>query len=321
MTKDQTTKGLHFVIIGLLIGITGLVVFNAQLGILKWITNYSVQIMLGMLALGFIFYTCAQERLMFTSFICCSLLCLFLQRSTNVNLVLPEYSAGSVLKIAHANLTNVDDDLELALQEIYSLNADLVSLQEVNFQLNERIEEIFGDKYPYRSSPMKKNDFWSIYVFSKVPMTSLDTFYVGDIPNLHGTISMEQDGPPIQFISSYILPPFSDQLGNDAFQKHLDEIASFRDSTTIPYFVFGDFNVAGWYDEIHDFREQAALMDSRRGYMPAVSNPFSFPVDHIFFSEQLKCVDFDIIKTPASTSIGIVGTYQLNDTYLSGLEE
>jgi len=320
MTKDQTKKGFQYVIIALLAAVTGIIIFNAQLGVFKWITNYGVQIMLGMLALGFVFFAFTQERLMFTCFICCSLLCLFLQRSTNTNLVLPAYSAGSILKIAHANLTNVGDDIETALQTIYDADADLVSLQEVNFQLNDRIASIFNARYPYRSSPMKKNDFWSIGVYSKQPLMALDTFYFGDIPNLHGTMTMEQEGQPIQFISSYVLPPFSNQLGIDQFKNHLDKIASFRDSRTIPYFVFGDFNVAGWYDEIHDFRERASLMDSRRGYMPAVSNPFSYPVDHIFFSEQLKCVDFDIIKTPTSESIGILGTYQFDDEFLSGLE-
>ena len=145
MTQEQTTKGFQFIISILLVAVTCLVVFNAQLGILKWITNYSVQIMLGMLGLGFVFYTLARERLMFTSFICCSLLCLFLQRSANANLVLPAYSTGSVLKIAHANLTNVDASVEDALLAIYNTDADLVSLQEVDFPLNERILEIFGD--------------------------------------------------------------------------------------------------------------------------------------------------------------------------------
>ena len=317
MTKDQTTKGLQFIIIGLLLAVTGLVVFNTQLGVLKWITNYGVQIMLGMLGLGFVFYAFAQERLMFTSFICCSLLCLFLQRSANVNLVLPAYSAGSVLKIAHANLTSVGDDMEMALQTIYNIDADLVSLQEVNFQLNDRIKEVFSDRYPYHSSPMKKDDFWSINVFSKKPLASIDTFYIGNIPNLHGAMSLEQEEQPIHFISSYILQP---ELGDEDFQRHLDQIVLARKSKSIPYLVFGDFNVAGWYDEIYNFKEQAGLMDSRRGYMPAVSNPFSFPVDHIFFSEQLKCVDFDIINTPTSYSIGIVGTYQLKDSFLSDLE-
>ena len=91
MTKEDTGKGFQFIVSVLLLAITCLIVFNAQLGVLKWLTNYGVQIMLGMLVLGFVFFIVAQERLMFTSLICCSLLCLFLQRSANANLVLPAY--------------------------------------------------------------------------------------------------------------------------------------------------------------------------------------------------------------------------------------
>ncbi len=318
--KEQTTKGFQLIIIAILAAATVLVVFNAQLGILKWITNYSVQIMLGMLALGFVFYTMAQERLMFTSFICCSLLCLFLQKSANANLVLPAYSSGSVFKIAHANLTNITGEMEDALLAIVETDADLISLQEVDFPLNERVVEIFSERYPYRSSPMKKNDFWSINVFSKLPFSGLDTFYFGDIPNIHGAITLAQEQQPIYFISSYVLPPFSDQQGNDDFKGHLDYISGRRRSMAAPYFVFGDFNVAGWYDEIRDFRDQTELMDSRRGYMPAVNNLLSYPVDHIFFSDQLKCVGFEMIETTAFDHIGIVGTYQLDNVVLETVE-
>lgn len=321
MTKEQTNKGFQFIISLLLIAVTCLVVFNAQLGILKWITNYSVQIMLGMLGLGFLFFILTKERLMFTSFICCSLLCLFLQKSANANLVLPAYSSGTVLKIAHANLRNVDEGIEEALVALYQTDADIISLQEVDFPLNEQIANIFAEKYPYRSSPMKKNDFWSINVFSKEPMVALDTFYYGDMPNLYGSINMSSEQQSINFVSTYILPPFSDQLGNDNFKGHLDSIANFRTSEDTPYFVFGDFNVAGWYDEIQDFREQAGLLDSRRGYMPAVTNLFSYPVDHIFFSEHLKCVGFEIIESASSSAVGIMGSYQLDDTYLEKMEE
>lgn len=319
MNKEQASKGLRLIISLLLVGVTILLVFNSSLGVLKWITNYSVQIMLGMLTLGFLFLIFAQERLMFTSLVCCSLLCLFLQRSSNNNLILPEYSAGGVLKIAHANMTNVTEDLDAAIAALVETDADLISLQEVSYPLNEKIHGLLQDKYPYRSAPLKKNDFWSLNVYSKSPIANLDTFYVGDLPNLQGEITLDNEELPINFVSTYMLPPFSDLLGNENFHDHLDLLASKRRSMTTPFVVFGDFNVAGWYDEIQDFREKAALMDSRRGYMPAVGSLFSYPVDHIFFSEQLKCVDFEVIQSVSADQFGIVGTYQINEVPLGDL--
>ena len=310
ITKSETSKAFQLLVSVALLAITGLIIFNAQLGVLKWLTNYSVQIMLGMLALGFIFFVFARERLMFTSLICCSLLCLFLQRSANANLVLPAYSSGAVFKIAHANLANVTGDLEEALNVIRDTKADLISIQEVNFPLQGQVNSHFVRSYPYQTGPMKKNDFWSINVWSQTPIINLDTFYVGDMPNLHGSILIENDAPPIHFISTYVLPPFSDQLGSNDFNAHLEQIGNRRRSMDAPYVVFGDFNVAGWYDEIQDFRERIELMDSRRGYMPAVNSIFSYPVDHIFFSEQLECIGFEVLETPSSGQIGIVGTYQ-----------
>jgi len=184
----------------------------------------------------------------------------------------------------------------------------------VNFPLNEKIQNLLQKQYPYHSSPLKKNDFWSINVYSKSAISNLDTFYVGDLPNLEGEILLENENLPIRFVSAYILPP----LGNNNFQDHLDRLSNTRRSKTSPFVVFGDFNVAGWYDEIQDFRDKTELMDSRRGYMPAVGSLLSYPVDHIFFSDQLKCVDFDVIQSNTD-QIGIVGTYQLDENFLSGL--
>jgi len=164
---------------------------------------------------------------------------------------------------------------------------------------------------------LKKNDFWSINIYSKASIEKLDTFYVGDLPNLEGEILLENENMPIRFVSTYMLPPFSD-LGANTFQDHLDRLVNTRRSMTAPFVVFGDFNVAGWYDEIQDFRDKTDLMDSRRGYMPAVGSLLSYPVDHIFFSSQLKCVDFEIIQS-STDQVGIVGTYQLDENFLSGL--
>ncbi|MBT8218375.1 MAG: endonuclease/exonuclease/phosphatase family protein [Bacteroidia bacterium] len=318
MKKVQNSRILQNTIALGLLMITLMVIFNAQLNILKWITNYGVQIMLGMLILGFLFFIFGQERLMFSSLICCAFLCLFLQRSANKHLVLPNPSIGSAIKIAHANLTNITGNLDMALEEISKTDADIISLQEVNFSLNERIQDIFSQDYPYMTRPMKENDFWSVAVMSKSAFQGLDTFYYDGIPNIHAKITLDNENRPIHIISAYLLPPFTDPLGN-SFQEHLDIIASKRRSLTDPYLVFGDFNVAGWYDEILDFREQAQLMDSRRGYMPAVNNLFGYPVDHIFYSDQLKCIGFEIIKDQDSQEIGILGTYQFDEEFLSGL--
>ena len=67
-----------------------------------------------------------------------------------------------------------------------------------------------------------------------------------------------------------------------------------------------------------EFKFNARLKDSRRDGIPrspegAVSF-FGVPVDHIFFSEQLECTEFRVIKNENASHLGIVGTYQLKTT-------
>lgn len=319
MTLEQSKKGFEYFFVAAFVGLTALIVFNDWIGMVRWIANYSVQVMLGFLAVGLMLFVFGKQRMMFISFGCCALLCMFLQKRGNANLVLPAYSAGSTITVAHANLTNITGSLEEAFLKILEEDADIISLQEVNLPLNAEVENAFKAQYPYISAPMKRNDFWSIVMMSKKPFKGLDTTYINNIPHLQGGITLDGEEQPVYFMSAYALPPFNQQSGGRALDLHLAEITSQRVPMDLPYIVVGDFNVAGWFDEMQDFREQNALLDSRRGYMPAVTNFFSYPIDHIFFSEQLKCVAFDIIKNVDAEHIGIVGTYQLSDSYLTSL--
>ena len=72
-----------------------------------------------------------------------------------------------------------------------------------------------------------------------------------------------------------------------------------------------------WTQEIRDFRSNANLNNSRRDI--SQSN-LRVPYDHIFFSNDLQCVEFSELKSENQNYLGITGTYQIKGDQIEASE-
>lgn len=267
-------------------------------------------IMLGYLGLGFIFLVANQTKLMFTSFVCCAGLCLFLKNSANSALHHPVQTSESTIKIAHFNISASDEDYDSTIDAILNTEADLISIQEVtpdwHYLLNEKLQQ----EYPYSNTVVRFDPF-GIAVYSKHPFQNIDTFFHQDIPNLKGSISINEKEKPLNFICTHTMPP----LYNAAYENmkgHLNTLADSIQNISEPIVTIGELNAPPWWQEIQDLRLRGGLNDSRRSASFGFSEIFQNPVDYIFFSDHLECVGFENITTATSSHLGISGTYQIN---------
>ena len=139
----------------------------------------------------------------------------------------------------------------------------------------------------------------------------MDTFYYDNIPNLSGMIKSKKDGRAIRFISSHTTPPLFN-VAYEHMRKHLQTIADYANQITTPIITLGEYNAPPWWAEIQELKEAANLYDSRRSAAYGFSDIFQMPVDYIFYSEHLNCIDFKPIYSKTSSHIGIMGSYQFN---------
>jgi endonuclease/exonuclease/phosphatase (EEP) superfamily protein YafD len=81
-----------------------------------------------------------------------------------------------------------------------------------------------------------------------------------------------------------------------------------------PVIVFGDFNNMPWSNELSAFQSKTDVSDSRRSqyptYHPGAPHLFDRPVEHIFYSKDLQCLDFDTHRA-GSTYLGTSATFRL----------
>ncbi len=238
-------------------------------------------------------------------------MCLFLKYSANAELKHPALVDTEVsFKIAHFNLSSSQGGFDRLVQIIKKTEADIISLQEVTPDWKVVLNEEFADLYPYHSCIVRSDPF-GLAIYSKHPL-QLDTFFFEDLPNLAGSFRPDPVSPDISFIASYITPPLYTQA-YEQFKSHLKTISNYAlDNSVPPILTIGDYHAPAWWNEIQGFRSTLHLNDSRRSAVVSQKGIFETPVDYIFHSTMLRCVDFSEINLDGGGHVGIMGTYQFN---------
>jgi len=183
-------------------------------------TNSAVEIMLGILGFGLLCLLLQWHRLMFVSFACAGVLSLFLKSSSNPAPVYAAPNVESDIEVIHLNISNYEGaEYEELTDLILDSGADMVSIQEVTPDWETVFRDELVDSFPHFSS-VASISFNGMAVYSKYPLTDVDTFYYKDIPNLTGIIKPNKsNSKPIRFISTYTDPAF----GTDKFYQELSD--------------------------------------------------------------------------------------------------
>ena len=309
-----------------MIVVAALVVFPPEVLVLKWSANYAVQIMFGYLFAGLLFLGLERRRLMLTAFVCCAVLCLFLKSASNSEMAPPPPAKDAPrFSVSHFNVNNPSGDMEEFFTGIETINADLVNIQEITPVWEDTIIKRLSPSYPYYYSNAELGLF-GMAVFSKYPFSNIDTFRYKEIPHLFGTLALN-DEHKVRFISIHPFPALNNYY-YERLKEHLGYVAQYCKEIVDPLIVLGDYHAVIWSDEVQDFRQSTRLNDSRRGLMPTFPHgSLTFheqPIDHIFYSKELDCLEFKTISSHQTTHLGIVGQFQFKpvktDSLLLGHE-
>ncbi len=304
MNSSKGDRNLLGWVIGILMVLTTLVVmFPPNMSFLKKGAEYAVFIMLGFLLLGMLFMVLDKKKLMAVSLCCTAILCIFLKSSSNNNLIFPARNNTANVSIAHVNLSYIDQGYEELLSLIDELNPEIISFQEVTPDWDFVLKSNLSQKYPSKYS-LVRFDTYGMAIYSQKRFTKVDTFMYQNIPNIRTEYDM--GGQAMTILSSYLLPPLS-RSATVSMENHLELISQKVLETNTPLFAIGDYNLVPWSNEVREFRESTNLGFSRRNI--AVSK-FRIPHDHIMYSKQLECIDFQELEDKKLNHIGIYGTYQ-----------
>jgi endonuclease/exonuclease/phosphatase (EEP) superfamily protein YafD len=312
-TTPQTRWIERFISFLLLLGIA-LCIYQPEIGVIKKWAQYAPQIAISYWVMGLVFLILRRSRLTFVSFSACGLLCIFLRETTNKNLANPKPTTEPKLSIAQFNLSASNSSYAQTVSLIRQANSDVLSLQEVTPEWQQWLKDSLHKMYPFRCQAATVN-LYNIELYSKFPFITCDTFYAQGVPNLLVSIKAKNSTRKTFVVSHYIMPP----LWNAAYktlQNQLHDMAMHLNTLKEPYITVGAYNMEASSFEIQQFRREAVLLDSRRGFKPMRNNgaiDFSdVPTEHIFYTPHFQCLDFQSISGSNQEQIGIVGTYQFN---------
>lgn len=305
----------YFLMISLISGAL-VCIFPPQIFFFKSMAEFAIQILFGYLGLGLLFLILKQPKLMFASFIACSILAIHLKSNTNPDLKKPQPTENqTIIDIALINTSNINEDPDGAIQAMLTSEACILSIPNLDPMLYEFLRDTLAEKFPYCTQRIGFDP--GIAVFSKFEINNQDTFFVENLPNIIGSIKPDGQDQELFFISSTTLPPFYTK-DYDRLKKQLNRIAEKASAINAPILTLADYNLVQWSDEIHDFRDKAGLKDSRRGFSPSGAGDnlfgsfFESPRDHIFFSDHFKCIGFENLESSSAQHFGIKGSFQFN---------
>lgn len=216
----------------------------------------------------------------------------------------PEHDNSPALRLLCLNVYTANPQKEEVIGLIRASNADLVGLLEVDGAWIAALQELMDEEYPFTVLSPREDNF-GIALLSRLRIASGNVRFLGPttVPSI--VAEVEVAGADVLLVLTHPVPP----VGRDAAagrDEQLVEIADLvRQRERGEAIVAGDFNATPWSPAMRPLK-QAGLQDARRGFgiSPTWMRQFpwilAIPIDHIFVTEGLRVVDFDVLPATGS---------------------
>lgn len=222
-----------------------------------------------------------------------------------------EQNGKAKITVAQFNVLKFNTNHESVIESIKSSCADIVSLQEIDGDWAKDIQQNISSLYPYSFSYPSEYCCFGIALYSKIPLKNAQLQWLGEVPNISADIVW--NGESIHVLSAHTHAPIS----KNKFEKrnvHIHDIANYLKGISSAKLVIGDFNSVPWDNFLSRFKEESKMHDSRHSYVstfPSFLGKFGIPIDYIFHSSELECINFTAIPSKDSDHNGIKGIFQL----------
>lgn len=215
------------------------------------------------------------------------------------------------IRLGQFNVLRFNRDYQSTIEEAIKSGSDFINFQEVDARWATYLQEGLKEKYPYYKI-VSQESCYGIAVFSKFPLSGLEVDFVQGIPMLKRIIN--SDKGILNFISVHTKAPTRYsffQLRNE----QINYVSRCLKKMEGPKVVIGDFNSVPWDDQIKGLVKDSNIRDSRKSLastfphnLPSI---FKIPIDFIFHSEDLECLNFKVVNGHSSDHNGIVGDFEI----------
>jgi endonuclease/exonuclease/phosphatase (EEP) superfamily protein YafD len=217
----------------------------------------------------------------------------------------------SDFSVVHFNVKENNKNINSVAKAALESNADILSFQELQQKTLTPLDTVLKKIYPYSMSDLSLKGF-GMAVYSKYPLIESKLIIQHDFPLLTGIIQVQ--GKEFQFISATTSSP-KNEKGYTEQLKQFKIIGNYVDTISLPLLVMGDMNAVPWSEQIENFQKETKLKDSRKDLSSTFpsNSIIQVPIDYIFHSKDLLCVDFRTLKPTSSNHLGIIGYYKFEE--------
>lgn len=276
---------------------------------------YSFWVIIGLLGLGLIFLCINQSQLMFYSFSACGLMCVYLHSQTQIPLKPEIADASPILQTSFVSLNESIQNVSAVLEIVADKHPHLLAIHQQNLECLDSIAILLKEQtYRYHQFYLLDTEE-RIDIFSKFPLQQCHIIQIGPTSSVIGKLVIPSFSgmQELAFIASEFAG--TSYLGIDEYHRqHLDFLVEQSRKSNTPLLLLGDYEKAAWSKELAYIRQNGNLQVSYRWVLAqAKAEKFPYlriPTQHIFHSNHLRCIDFEVEMLGSNDQFGIFGTYQ-----------
>ena len=214
-------------------------------------------------------------------------------------------------KITHFNVLKLNNQYHEIINYAETCQADLLSFNEVSPDWASKLQDSLSKSYPYHIIQLAENNSFGIALFSKYPLKNSAVKYWGSqyIPSIVTEVLMADK--TIHIEAAHTIPP-TRQKNLEIRNRHLRGITNYFSKINGSKILVRDLNTVSWSEALQNLKHISQLEDSRKAWQPTFPSTnwlMSIPIDHIFHSKDMRCVQFKVIKSTTSDHHGIEGEY------------
>ncbi len=311
MAKQKIAESIQWMVVGFIATMSLLFLFPPNFLLAKQFSEYAIHWMIICLIIGVIALFLGNEKFLYTCFTASGMLAFFLMNSFNTDLRLANFNNTNAITVLFANISLGSDDDEKTMGALYQKDADIIILEEFTPDMVSLLQKI-KTRYPYQYM-LPRIDPYGKAVISKLSFKNHHNFDLFGIPVMELELTTNISDKLNLLVANSLPPLTMNSYQNLSF--FLDSLAGRIEEHPDNTILTANFNLVPWSRELRNFRIKASLISSRRDNTESATNTSGFgilntPNNEIFYSKNLECSMFHIIKDSKSNTIGLYGRYQ-----------
>lgn len=221
------------------------------------------------------------------------------------------FRGNDVLRLAHMNVLQPNEDRAQAIATVLATDADLISVQEVSPEWARALMSALSDRYPYHHIEPRTNCY-GIALFSRHPFDHVRTIHLAGAPLILADLRIA--GEELRVYTVHATSPGSyEQYRRRNAQLH--DLATMIGADARPTVIIGDLNTVHWDAAYRDFCVRSGSRPINSPFTitwPSVG-PFALmPLDHALITGGLRAGRFTSFNISGSDHRGLLAEVHLD---------